>query len=163
MNGKNILRAALLTLVVVSVGMLVFNEIRASTSETAPDSVEATAAATQSGPKRVVAYYFHGRARCVSCVTIERLTREAITTTFKDELETNALDLQIVNVQTPGTQHFIRDYDLVSQSVVLVLYAGDTQVEWKNLDRVWELLRTPEEFRRYVVAETRAMLQEARS
>ncbi len=163
MKAKTILRVALLALVAASAGTLVFNELRASTTETASDSSEAAVATTQNGPKRVVASYFHGRARCMACVTIERLARDAITRAFADELETKALELRSVNVQTPENQHYIRDYDLVSQSVVLALYAGDEQMKWKNLDRVWELLRTPDEFRRYVISETRAMLEEARS
>jgi len=42
--------------------------------------------------------------------------------------------------------------------VVVDLVEG-TQVRWKNLERIWELLREDEAFRQYVQGEVRSYLE----
>ncbi len=98
-------------------------------------------------------YYFHGKARCYSCVQIEKLTVEAIRSVFSKELENGDLKLAIVNVSDPENQHFVKDYKLYSQSVVLSHMEDGRQIRWKNLIRVWELLNSEEKFKAYISEE----------
>ncbi len=37
-------------------------------------------------------------------------------------------------------EHFIKDYNLSSQSVILSKMINQNEAGWKNLDRVWDLL-----------------------
>jgi hypothetical protein len=43
--------------------------------------------------------------------------------------------------------------------VVLSKVVKGKEVEWRNLDKVWLLLRSPEKFKEYIRAETRAFLE----
>lgn len=107
---------------------------------------------------KVVVYYFHGNTRCFTCRAIENFSRAAVGNGFPDELQKGRLEFQVINVEDPANEHFVGDYQLVTRSVVLVRYAGGKQEKWKNLDRVWELVRDNDAFARYVQTETRQFL-----
>ena len=102
---------------------------------------------------KVVAYYFYGNKRCVSCQKIEAWTGLAIQEAFEDEIEKERLVWKPVNVDEPENNHFIKDYELVTKSVVLSKLKDGTQESWKNLDRVWELLQSQDRFIKYIQGE----------
>ena len=162
MKTKSLVTVALLVFVVVAVIFLIVKETRTSEGIASPmrtglkadsGSKEAPLIPDASSPewnRKVVAYYFHGRVRCVSCVKIEKLSRKAITEGFPKELKNDRLAFREVNVEEPGNRHFIDDYRLTSQSLVIVEYRDGWQVRWKNLEKVWTLLGSEKEFLPYV-------------
>ncbi|GAB4231811.1 MAG: hypothetical protein OHK0028_06990 [Deltaproteobacteria bacterium] len=146
MHGKKALTGVLLAFVVASVGFLLVKESRRGSAAVPSRPGEAAASPGAS----VVAYYFHGRVRCVSCVKIERLSGRAIRERFPEELRTGRLTFREVDVDDPGNRHFIDDYGLTSQSLVIVEYRDGRRVRWKNLEKVWTLLDSEKEFLPYV-------------
>jgi hypothetical protein len=149
MNGKKLLTGILLLVVIASLGVLVYKEFGRGTAAVLPEP--STRAGESPGPEtRVVAYYFHGRVRCVSCVKIESLSGKAIRERFPEELRTGRLAFREVNIDDPENRHFIDDYGLSSQSLVVVEYRDGRQVRWRNLEKVWVLLGSEKEFLPYV-------------
>lgn len=111
-------------------------------------------------PARVLTvYYFHGTARCVSCRTIEALSEEAIKTGFPKELASGRIVWKVVDVDLEENRHFIDDYTLYTKSVVVVETHKGKQLRWKNLDRVWKLLKDRKAFIKYVQDDVRAWLE----
>ncbi len=108
---------------------------------------------------RTVVYYFHGNMRCSSCRKIEAYTVEAIRSGFSEALEDGSLELKVVNVEEPGNDHYVREFQLYTRSVVVERRAGDKQQEWKNLDKVWRLIRDKAAFMEYVQQETLAVMK----
>jgi hypothetical protein len=115
--------------------------------------------ATTAAP-RVIAYYFHGNTRCATCRKIEAYADEAIHQGFAEMLENGSLTWRVVNVDEPEHRHFIDDFQLVTRSVVLAEYDDDEIVRWKNLDKVWQLVRKKDAFVDYVQGETGEFLGE---
>jgi hypothetical protein len=149
MNGKKLLTGILLLVVVASLGVLVYKEFGRGPAAVLPEP--STRAGESPGPgTRVVAYYFHGRVRCVSCVKIEKLSGKAILERFPEELRTGRLAFREVNIDEPENRHFIDDFRLSSQSLVIVEYRDGRQVRWMNLEKVWTLLDSEKEFFPYV-------------
>ncbi len=109
-------------------------------------------------PLRVTAYYFHTTNRCASCRAIEAYSKEAIETAFADELKDGRLVWKLVNVEQKGNEHFVKDYQLYTKALVLVDETRGRAPRWRNLEKVWQLLRDKEAFLRYVRTETRAFL-----
>lgn len=127
-----------------------------------PASSDASTASTAPQEKtRTVVYYFHGNMRCSSCRKIEAYTVEAIRSGFSEALEDGSLELKVVNVEEPGNDHYVRDFQLYTRSVVVEKRADDKPREWKNLDKVWQFIRDKEAFIEYVQQETRAMMKGA--
>jgi hypothetical protein len=111
-------------------------------------------------PHRVIAYYFHTTYRCASCRAIEAYSHEAIEAAFADEIKDGRILWKVVNVEVKGNEHFVKDYSLYTKSLVLVNEVRGKPAEWKNLEKVWQLLQDKDKFLRYVEDETRAYLTE---
>jgi hypothetical protein len=99
------------------------------------------------------AYYFHGSKRCGPCIRIEEWAEEAILTAYQEKLRSSALQWHVINVSEPANEHFIKDYQIYTQTVILAEFRDGQQVRWKNLDQVWKLLRNKEKFIEYVRTE----------
>ena len=117
-----------------------------------------TPADSTTASHRIIAYYFHTTQRCVSCRKLEAFTTEAIQTGFPEELKDGRLVFRAVNVEEKGNEHFVKEYQIYTKSVVLVDERSGKQVAWKNLPKIWELLVDRTKFMRYVQAETRGYL-----
>lgn len=113
--------------------------------------------------EKVIVYYLHGRARCASCVTIEEYTRETVRDAFADELKTGRLELKILNVETPENKHFIKEYQLYSQSVVVSEVVQGQEIRWKNLPKIWQLFYNEAAFKKYLQTEITEYLREEQS
>ena len=111
------------------------------------------------GKSEVIAYYFHGNQRCRTCRNIEAYAQEAIRTGFSKEIKDGRLKWKVVNIDDQENEHYVQDFQLVTRSLVLQEKAKGTQERWKNLPRIWELVRNKEAFEEYVQEETRAFLE----
>jgi hypothetical protein len=126
---------------------------------TAAESAPAPTVVTPSvRPHRVIAFYFHTTARCASCRAIEAYSREALESAFADELRDGRLTWQVVNVEVKGNEHYVKDYGLYTKSLVLVNEVRGKPAQWKNLEKVWQLLQDKPAFLRYVQGEARTYL-----
>lgn len=124
----------------------------------APADVRPMASAPQQQVKTVV-YYFHGNMRCSSCRKIEAYTEEAIRSGFSEALKNGTLELKVVNVEEPRNDHYVEDFQLYTRSVVVEKRSGNKQVQWKNLDKVWSLVRNKTAFMEYVQKETLVLMK----
>lgn len=105
--------------------------------------------------EKVIVYYFHGTYRCPSCTKIEKWSYEAIKDSFPKALKEDRVLWKPVNVDKPENRHFIKEYSLSTKSLIITEVKGDKQTKWKNLDKVWRLLRDQEKFFAYVTQEVR--------
>jgi len=112
----------------------------------------------QSPSHKVVAYYFHTNTRCDTCRKIEAYSHEAIEEGFKTELKNGTLELRVINYEEPENRHYIKDYKLVSKSLILVNVVDGKQTERTNLKLVWQLVKNKEAFLNYVRGEVKNYL-----
>ncbi|MFA5147861.1 MAG: nitrophenyl compound nitroreductase subunit ArsF family protein [Candidatus Omnitrophota bacterium] len=99
---------------------------------------------------RVVAYYFHGTARCPTCHKLEQYSKEAI-----------GDGLKVINVEEKENEHYIKDYQLYTKSLILSLVVNGKETKWKNLDKIWEYAGNKQKFIDYVKNEAAGLLKEA--
>ncbi len=103
-------------------------------------------------------YLFHGSYRCFSCNKMEELTLEAIDESFAEQKKNGTVKFKHVNVEEDGNRHFVQDYNIRAISIILSNKSGGEEEEWKNLDKVWMLLRNEEKFKEYITEEIKAYL-----
>jgi hypothetical protein len=128
--------------------------------EAASQPAFAPAADTAGAPALpvLIVYYFHRTIRCPSCLRIEEWAKEAIEGRFANELANGIVEWRAVNIDSPESKHFERDYELTAQSLVLVRMKDGQPAEWKNLKAVWELLGDYGRFTEYVQTEVSSFL-----
>ncbi len=102
----------------------------------------------------LIVYYFHTNFRCVSCRNIEKYTKEALEKFFFDDIASGKIDFRVVNIEESLNKHFLQDYQLYTKSVVLSKVSDGKEVKFKNLDKVWNLLRNKNKFYEYIKEET---------
>ncbi|HMN11349.1 MAG TPA: nitrophenyl compound nitroreductase subunit ArsF family protein [Bellilinea sp.] len=154
MKPKSFVTIALLVFVAVSVIFLIVNQVGNGTTA-------AISPKDNTSPEfddKVIVYYFHGNSRCVTCRTIEAYAKEAVEASFADQLSAGKMEFKVINVETPNTVHFIQDYQLYAPTVVVARFENNSQLDWKNLDKVWNLVSDKRAFMSYIESETAALL-----
>jgi hypothetical protein len=107
----------------------------------------------------IEAYYFHGDFRCANCLTIEQFSREAIEKYFPNQLKNGKLAFTVVNIDQSENQHFIKDYQLYTRSLIIAEFKNGKQVKWTNLAKVWDYIRDRDAFHTYVKTEIEKALK----
>jgi len=153
MSVKNVCTFVLLLFVAVSVVVLTVKSLCQS-----PPS-----AAAEDPRDRLIVYYFHGKARCPSCMSIEAYAHEAVTGGFTTEVKDGRIEWKVVDFTEPEYAHFVKDFDLAAPSVVLVEMQGGGRKSWKNLPEVWELVGDRPAFVEFVQKEVRAFLDKSKN
>ena len=110
---------------------------------------------------KIIAYYFHGNARCPTCHKMEQYTKEAIKKNFKDELANGLLVVKTVNVEEKGNEHFTKDYQLYTKSLIISRVENGKEIQHKNLTKIWEYVRDKNKFFNYVTAEINNYLKDS--
>lgn len=123
---------------------------RPANAATRPAATRPAAATTRPADSKVIAYYFHRKLRCPTCLRIEELSKQAVETGFAGEMSLGTVEWRSVNIDEKANAHFEKDYRLQFQSLVLVKMAGGKRIEWQNLEKVWDLVGDPTEFVKYV-------------
>ncbi len=164
MKAKTIINTALLLFIFTSVAYLVVEEVRSRSRSTPAEAdlpvvAEPNQRLLEPAASKVVVYYFYGTARCPTCRKFESYSSEAVREGFPKELSEGRLEWRMVNVEESGNEHFVSDYQLYSKSIVIVKKQDGKQTEWKNLKKIWELVRDKEAFVKYVQDEVRTYLE----
>jgi hypothetical protein len=108
--------------------------------------------------RKLIVYYFHTNFRCHSCITIEKLTRQAVNEGFADQLKNGRIEFKEINVEEAGNEHFVDDYKLYTKSVILSDVKDGKETSWKNCEKVWPLLGNEQKFIDYIQTEVKALL-----
>ena len=93
----------------------------------------------------VSVYYFHRTVRCSDCLLIEQLSAETLRKTFSQELADGRLEWRSVNLDQPENTHFVFDYDLSANELVVVRGAGE-QAVFSKMPEAWKLVCQPAKF-----------------
>lgn len=118
-------------------------------------------AGQEASKSKVIAYYFHGTFRCPTCTAIERYTKEAIESNFKDALSVGKLEFKAVNVEERGNEHYVNDYQLYTKSFILSLVKDGKEVKSKNLSKIWDYAGNKQRFIDYVKSGVADFLKES--
>ena len=110
---------------------------------------------------KIIAYYFHGNARCATCHKMEQYTKEAIEESFKDELANESLVFRAVNIEVKENEHFVKDYQLYTKTLIISYLEDGKEIQYKNLTKIWEYAMDKQRFLNYVTTEIKNYLKDA--
>lgn len=161
MKPKSIITTLLLTFVIVSIGFLLYQEYFLSSDKISSHKIEDTELTARQNQNKIIVYYFHRIKRCPTCIKIEEYSDEAIKNGFTEQLKNGSLEWKIINIEDEGNEHFENDYELYTQSLVIVEIRNGKQQRWKNLEKIWELVGMKEAYLLYVQDEVKTYLNES--
>lgn len=163
MSKKAIITIALLLFVVASVVTLVAKEAARGTETSGTTGAEASQASAHVQSKNLEApvitvYYFHGTARCPTCIKMEKYSQEAVEQGFVKDIEAGTITFKSVNVEDAGNEHFVKDYELFTKAVIVTETVDGQQTRWVNLNKIWDLASDRTQFITYVQTEIKSFL-----
>jgi len=144
---KRIIQALLLAFVTVTLVVLVIENGRGTPG----------AAAEKRLPHQVIVFFFHDNNRCEACERIERFSREAVES-FPEAVKEGLLEWREVNRVWPENEHYVRQFHLVTQTVVVANLHDGRMTEWRTLDDVLNRHENREAFLAYIQEPIRAYL-----
>jgi len=152
------------TLLCVIVALMVLASTASADDPKMPESPDTTIASVSAesavdSTERIIVYYLHSNRRCMTCEKLEAYSGEAVAAAFEAELKDSTLLWCVVNFEDEGNEHYVKDYQLYSQSLVVSKVNGEKEVEWKNLDRIWKLVGDKDEYFEYVRSEVAAFMK----
>ncbi len=157
MKLKTVITFALLLFVAVSIVTLIAKEF-GDNSSSSNQSLTNTADGKQPPKDRLIVYYFHGNTRCPTCLTLEAYSGEAVKALFPAELASGRVEWQVVNFDEPWNEHFLEDYNLAFQSLVLVEFRNGMEYQFLNLDKIWDLVDDKQSYFEYVQSSIESLL-----
>jgi hypothetical protein len=149
MNAKPVIRIILLAVIGVAVGswaMKEFGPAKAVTGTIRPDGV--------------TVINFHGEKRCRTCIGIGKLARKTLDGEFSNEQKAGEVHWEEINYDEPANAHFVKDYSLVSSTVLVTLWKNGKEVKWNRLDAVWDHVDDEAVFRTYIIQSVRELLDQ---
>lgn len=158
MNPKTIIRFVLLAVVAIAIAAWARKEFGPAKLANKGDVSAPVPATTR--PDGVTVINFHGAKRCRSCIGIGELAQKTIDEDFPDEKQSGRIHWEHVNYDEPANAHFVKDYELVSSTVLVTLWKDGKELKWKRLDGVWDHLGDEPAFRAYIANGLRDLLKE---
>lgn len=99
--------------------------------------------------EKVKVYYFHNSARCASCRTLEKYTRQTIEEFFQPELRDEKIEYKAVNVDLPKNKELAQKYE-ASGSSLFINRVIDGQDNIEQDTTAWRLLSDENRFKSYL-------------
>jgi pyrroloquinoline quinone (PQQ) biosynthesis protein C len=90
---------------------------------------------------------------------MEEFSGYAIQDDFLEELKNGQIEWRAVNMQLPENQHFVKDFQLRMSSLIIVRFKDGKQVEWRNLEKIWDHVGDMNDFVKYVQSNVKAFLK----
>jgi hypothetical protein len=157
MNPKNITRIVLLGVIAIAIGGWAIKEFGPGKAVASGKENSATVATRPDG---VTVINFHGNKRCRTCIGIGNLARKTLDEEFAAEEKAGKVRWEHINYDEPSNVHFVKDYELVSSTVLITLWKNGKEVKWNRLDGVWDHVGDEPVFRAYVASGVHDLLNQ---
>jgi hypothetical protein len=108
----------------------------------------------------VAVYYLHSTFRCVTCNTIEKLTRELLDNAYGKELAEGKVHW--IEADFQKNEVLAKQFEVIASCVVVAEVKDGAVVGYQRLDDVWTQMQDPAAFHRYVVSGIDKYLQRVR-
>ena len=131
----------------VGLGVLAASLLIAATPA---ETKSADPAVQAAGDSHYTVYYLHGTRRCHTCRTIEEEADRAVHRFFSEPLEAGTLQWQVLNMEEKENRHFVKEFGLVSSSLVVAEIKAGKVVRFQVLQDVWKLSGDSMRFAKYV-------------
>lgn len=100
---------------------------------------------------------FHSTARCVSCLTISRVTEETLNERFSSELASGKITFTQYNVDLPENKEISQKYQATGTALFMNAIIGQNE-SFKEYPKVWNYVSNEPAFKDYIEQEINKLL-----
>lgn len=104
-------------------------------------------------------YYFHATARCAGCLKIEDNTMNSLNKNFAKEMKIGLIKVQSLDFLEPENEKYQTKYGFDTQALIISKKVDGAEVEWKNLDKIWDYSDNFKKYEKYVKKEINKLLK----
>lgn len=97
---------------------------------------------------QVAVYYLHSTFRCVTCNTIETMTRDLLDNAYSKQLADG--DIQWIEADFMENASLAKQFEVVASCVVVAEMKDGAILDFKRLDEVWTLMQDTAAFNAYI-------------
>jgi hypothetical protein len=105
------------------------------------------------GERKILAVYFHGNIRCRTCLKIEEMARDVVTSEFDDTDGAAGILWTAVNYDVPENDRYVAELKIETPSLILMEVEDGKVLRSKNLRNTWDLVNDGQAFSKYVFDE----------
>lgn len=98
---------------------------------------------------KVEVFYFYSSQRCVTCLTIGRLTKETVNEFFQPELKTGKIEFREINVDLPENRILANKFRASGSSLFLNAISNGQDNIAEDIN-VWRLTQNETQFKTYL-------------
>lgn len=106
-------------------------------------------------PADIVVYYFHRTGRCQTCLAMEAWTRQVVELLNSGEVSRKTV-LYVVNLDMPENEHFVQEFEITFNTVVIAKLHNGKPARWKNLADIWDFRSDEPAFKKHIERELTA-------
>lgn len=103
--------------------------------------------------------YFHATARCQGCLKIEDFTFSSVNKNYEKELKNGLIKIQSIDFLEPENEKYQTKYGFDTQALIISKKVDGQEVEWKNLDKIWDYSDNFRKYEKYVKKEINKLLK----
>jgi len=103
--------------------------------------------------------YFHATARCEGCLKIEDFTFSSVNKNYDKELKNGTIKIQSIDFLEPENEKYQTKYGFDTQALIISKKVDGKEVEWKNLDKIWDYSNNFKKYEKYVKKEINKLLK----
>ena len=81
---------------------------------------------------------------------MESYSLETVTKYFKKEIESGKVNFKAIDLEEKNNEHYVNDYKLYTKTLIISVTKNGKEIQYKNLDKIWEYARNKEKFTNYV-------------
>jgi len=120
----------------------------------AQDSVVTSSTAPAADSLTVTAYYFHRTFRCETCLHMEQVIHDLLSSRFSNDLSSGRIRWQPLDYEQEANAPLYAGYGLEGgPAFVLSRRVGQREVEWRELGGIWGSSAFPEMLDEYLAAQ----------
>ena len=125
------------------------NNNQASAVKTGQENKVNSSLSDEKTADKLEVYYFHGTARCVSCMAIGEFVAKTMSENFSTQMENGLIDYREINVDLPENKEIAKKFK-ASGSSLFINRIKDGQDNIEQDTKVWQLTKDEMKFKAYL-------------
>lgn len=136
--------------VYTGIGIVIFLLLIFTVPKYMNGNVTASGAEISGDIEKIEVFHFHSTNQCASCIAVGALAKETLNTYFTDELESEKIIFESINIEWPKNFEIVEKYGATGSSLLIGVYYLDGSFTKEENVNVWYKIKDKESYMNYL-------------